>query len=350
MAGRRCSYALLLLLNIVFGLLLTSKHLKESFSTIARTGDFSHSSGTLDHLRKKRINAPSFDFSAKGHFAISRSPESPSAMLPTLSPRLISWVAKRAHVDEFPFYDNEVANLADATFMKLQNFNDCIRKSVGYNELGPSKLRYANQRCILEAFSGLEKLLDQRGVDEVGYGGVGFGENVLEENNVHWVRAGRVHGGGWFFFRRGWTEDDQQYRIDRYTQQPPAHIAQPNLCTTTKQHQTTPSNNRPRYSASSNDFHPKDRCRPRPPPRSLLSPVQLTQAKATTITLAACFYRNTTSISAEQTTATTTITTPLLTTTHGPTPIVTFAPPHTTIPIGSGNRFRDWIEHKCRGL
>ncbi|KAG4435715.1 hypothetical protein IFR05_008801 [Cadophora sp. M221] len=226
MVGGRWSYVFALLLNICFGYFLAIKYPKESFSTTVGAGDFLPSSGIIHHLGKKGINGPLLNISFKGHFAISRVPEPPSAMLSSRSPYVISKVAKRLVSDEFPFYDYEVANLADNTFIKLQNFNDCIRKYVGYNELGRGKLHYANQQCLLEAFAGLEKLLTQRGVDEVGYGGVGSDEDVLEEINVHWVRAGRVRGGGWFFFRRGWTEDDQQYQDDRYTQQqPPAPYA-----------------------------------------------------------------------------------------------------------------------------
>ncbi|KAG4435716.1 hypothetical protein IFR05_008802 [Cadophora sp. M221] len=79
-----------------------------------------------------------------------------------------------------------------------------------------------------------------------------------------------------------------------------------------------------------------------------LSLVHLVQTKETTITLAAGFYHTITSISAEHTTAMTT--TPLLTTTHGPTPIITLAPPRIAIPTSSGNQFRDWVQHKCRKM
>ncbi|KAG4422824.1 hypothetical protein IFR04_004046 [Cadophora malorum] len=74
--------------------------------------------------------------------------------------------------------------------------------------------------------------------------------------------------------------------------------------------------------------------------------VQPGQAKETTITVAAGYYHKATSISADHTT--TTITTPILTTSHGPTPVVTFIPAPACPVVPMGNQFRDWVARKLR--
>lgn len=84
---------------------------------------------------------------------------------------------------------------------------------MSYHELSRRKLQSANQQCLADAFTELEKLLTGRNVEELGYGGLRSGDDIWEEKGAQYVRAGRADGGGWFLVRKVGQQDeeDQQY-------------------------------------------------------------------------------------------------------------------------------------------
>ncbi|PVH79440.1 hypothetical protein DL98DRAFT_655402 [Cadophora sp. DSE1049] len=227
MADRRWQYVLLLLFSIFMAFSLAGSHLRNIFGDItapAPDGTFMNHA-PVGQVRKEDTDAPMFKVSSQGHFSFAEIPKPRTGVLSKLSPMRRPLIGKRdATPAKFPFYEHEVDKIAEATFTKLKHLDDCIHRHIGYQELSRRKLRTANRQCLVDAFTGLEKLLIATGVEEIGYGGLGSGDYTWEEAGAHYVRAGRAHDGGWFLVRKGGQQDekDEQYRDHR---QAPAHAA-----------------------------------------------------------------------------------------------------------------------------
>ncbi|KAH7407248.1 hypothetical protein BKA64DRAFT_640186 [Cadophora sp. MPI-SDFR-AT-0126] len=335
MADRRWQYVLLLFLSIFMAFNLAGSHLRNTYGEIIIADGTFMVPAHVDQLRKEETDASEFKVSSQGYFSIAKVPKLYSDVLPKVDPMEKPLIGKRNTEPDFPIYDYELAKTADATFIKLKNFNDCIHKHMSYHELSRRKLQSANQQCLADAFTELEKLLTGRNVEELGYGGLRSGDDIWEEKGAQYVRAGRADGGGWFLVRKvGQQDEEDQHSL--------------NFRTTVIYLQT---------------LHHQD------PNQSFamaviqkisallllvlllihsLGLVHPGQAKGTTITVAAGYYHKATSISADHTTATTT--TPLLTTTHGPTPVITLNTVPAIAAVPMGNQFRDWIARKLRKL
>ncbi|KAK0100715.1 hypothetical protein ONS95_007166 [Cadophora gregata] len=199
MADPPWQYALFLLLSIILTFILTGTSLRTYLDDISLADGAFKNRNIFEQFREDDIDAAVFKASSQRHV--------PTAEVPELLPMTRSIILKRDVTPDFPFYDHEVANLADATSAKLKNFHTCLHKQMGYQETSRRKLHAANQLCLFEAFTDLEVLLDARGVNEVGYGGLGLGDDIWEEEGAHYVRAGRAQGGGWFLVRNGEKQD-----------------------------------------------------------------------------------------------------------------------------------------------